>query len=160
MRAERIASGTASQLGSRLIENSIINSRKRIAALPDGPDKSSQKYYCQELERSIEGMDFPFDTNSADSPTGLIYAVTSPILNAVKIGQWSGSVDQLRSRYRTYYGHSCHIVYQKVADRRICEIQTFQQFSSFNLRSVDVKNGELFDKRYLKEYNSFIKALR
>ena len=38
------------------------------------------------------------------SDSGYIYAATSPIINAVKIGMWSGSIDNLRARYITPYG--------------------------------------------------------
>ena len=34
----------------------------------------------------------------------MVYAVTSPLLRAVKIGRWTGSVDELVRRYKTYYG--------------------------------------------------------
>ena len=36
--------------------------------------------------------------------SGYVYLVTSPAMNAVKIGGWSGSLHDLRQRYATPYG--------------------------------------------------------
>ena len=71
---------------------------------------------------------------------GLVYATTSPLFDGVKIGQWSGVLSKLLSRYRTSYGRDTMIVAAMVEDINSTEILLLTLFRPFSL------GGELFDK--------------
>ena len=70
----------------------------------------------------------------------MVYAVTSPLLGAVKIGRWSGSETTLLNRYRVYYGADVQLQSAVVDDSRDIESCLLCLFHPFHL------NGELFDK--------------
>lgn len=80
------------------------------------------------------------------SKNGYIYAVTSDILNAVKIGMWTGSLHNLKSRYLTPYGPSLQICCVAVDDCVQTEAELHKQFKEFNM------GGELFDKDQMGRY--------
>lgn len=80
------------------------------------------------------------------SNRGYVYAVTSDVLNAVKIGMWTGSLQNLRNRYLTPYGPSLQIWCVIVDDCMAAEMQLHKQFESHNI------GGELFDKDEMGRY--------
>lgn len=87
------------------------------------------------------------------SARGYVYAVTSDVLNAVKIGMWTGSSHNLKSRYQTPYGPSLQIWCVVVNDCVAAEVQLHKQFKEFN------KGGELFDKSELVRYQEAFSLL-
>jgi hypothetical protein len=40
---------------------------------------------------------------------GYVYCITSPLLNAIKIGLWKGTIDNLLARYITPYGKNLEL---------------------------------------------------
>jgi hypothetical protein len=40
---------------------------------------------------------------------GVIYIITSSVVNLVKIGSWKGTISDLKSRYVTYYGQNIRL---------------------------------------------------
>jgi hypothetical protein len=60
--------------------------------------------------------------------SGLIYVVTSPLFNAIKIGLWSGVYRTLFSRYCAIYGRSIVIQTVNVNDVRTSEKQIHKYF--------------------------------
>ena len=87
------------------------------------------------------------------SPSGYVYAVTSSVLNAVKIGMWRGSIDKLRARYLTPYGPTVQIATAVVDDCLAVEATLHRQFQQYSL------GGELFDKQHHQEYLNALQAL-
>lgn len=81
-------------------------------------------------------------------PAGVIYHVTSPCLNAVKMGFWRSDLQSLRRRYATVYGPDLRLETKHVGDCRAIE-------SRFNEHRL---GGELFDKSRLEEYSACIKT--
>ena len=85
-------------------------------------------------------------------PAGVVYLVTSPCLNAVKIGFWRSDLLSLRRRYATVYGPDLRLETKHVGDCRAIE-------SFVHLRFEEQCLGrELFDKNYLEEYSACIKT--
>ncbi|KAK9831062.1 hypothetical protein WJX74_001579 [Apatococcus lobatus] len=76
---------------------------------------------------------------SADK-TGLVYAITSDLVNVVKIGRWSGSTAKLASRYTTYYGDDLEIMSVRVEDSPAEEVRLHEKLTSYHI------SGELFEK--------------
>lgn len=84
--------------------------------------------------------------------SGYVYAATSPLIPIVKIGMWTGSIDNLRKRYTTPYGPDLQLTVKCVADVVMAEAQLHKQFAVHNL------GGELFCKNMLNEYLLAIKS--
>ena len=82
------------------------------------------------------------------SREGRVYLVTSDVLNAVKIGSWSGTLDNLRMRYTTPYGPTTTVETVWVEDRLKMEAHLHNRFEDHNL------GGELFDKAHYEKYAS------
>ena len=78
-----------------------------------------------------------------DDGTGYIYVVTSPLLSALKIGKWRGSLDKLRSRYVTPYGSDLFLMVKWTDDRTAAEADAFKSFADHRLQN------ELFSKQIL-----------
>lgn len=91
-------------------------------------------------------MDDTTDTSSSSEPT-ILYLVTSPLVNAVKVGIWSNSVRALRGRYITYYGKNLDIYYfSDVQEARRHETKFKHKFAHHKIFS------ELFAKQNIQEY--------
>ena len=73
-------------------------------------------------------------------PAGLVYAVTSPAVDLVKVGHWRGDIPSLKSRYRVYYTRDMQMVYAQVQDCASVEDSLLSQFHAMSL------GGELFKK--------------
>ncbi len=86
--------------------------------------------------------------------SGYVYTATSPLVIAVKIGCWRGSVDDLRARYATPYGPDVQLKVVYVDDKVAGEAWMHQQFNEYNC------GGEMFDKAYLTKYPAALKSLR
>ena len=87
------------------------------------------------------------------SAAGYVYAVTSDVLNAVKIGMWRGSVHSLKARYITPYGPTVQIATAIVDNCLAAEATLHEQFQQYSL------GGELFDKQHHQEYLNALQAL-
>ena len=85
--------------------------------------------------------------------SGYVYLVTSPVLNAVKIGCWSSSLCELRSRYATAYGPGVAVQARFVRDCFKTERDLHRMFKDQCL------GGELFSKDYVKEYTEALVAV-
>ena len=89
----------------------------------------------------------------SEAKQGFVYAATSPLLNAVKIGSWTGTIDRLYSRYQTYVGCDVEIVVAFCQDCRAAECKSIQKFASSSL------GGELFAKDVASEIAAFVGML-
>ena len=86
-------------------------------------------------------------------PSGLIYIVTSPLLLAVKIGQWGGSVEELHYRYRTMYGQNLQLAFTRVDDRFQAEREMHVTFRSKNI------SNELFERDGWVKYEQYLNSM-
>nr|URM61918.1 MUTS family DNA binding domain protein [Mimivirus sp.] len=81
---------------------------------------------------------------------GYVYIVTSPVINACKIGFWRSNLKSLRSRYVTSYGNNLilHTFLTKNAYKleQLCH----KYFVEYNI------SNELFDKKYINKYIKFL----
>ena len=85
-------------------------------------------------------------------PAGVVYLVTSPCLNAVKLGFWRADLASLRRRYATVYGPNLTMETKHVSDCRKIEAFVHLRFREQRL------GGELFDKAFLHEYSACLKT--
>lgn len=85
---------------------------------------------------------------------GHVYAVTSSVINCVKIGMWRGSLEKLIARYVTYYGEDLEIVFSPVDDRRLAEKELHGRFAQYHVQN------ELFNKRCWDEVVDAVWCLR
>ncbi len=83
---------------------------------------------------------------------GVIYAATSPLLQGVKIGFWTGSTQALRSRYEMYYGRELELRTWASAQCRAVERQLLEEFAAHSL------GGELLDKACMPDLVQFLDA--
>jgi hypothetical protein len=90
------------------------------------------------------------DTNQLSLKVGYVYCVTSPIVNGIKIGFWTGDLSGLRCRYVTYYGIDLQLETVYTTYPRTLEFKCHNEFKKCNIAN------EIFDKRYLKEYLCFL----
>jgi hypothetical protein len=74
---------------------------------------------------------------------GLIYAVTSELIAAVKVGYWTGRVHDLYNRYRGAYGPHLEIVYEHCVDAKAAE-----KMMLFKLRACTVYSELMRKDRY------------
>jgi len=81
---------------------------------------------------------------------GLTYTVTSRLLDAIKIGYWTSSIESLRSRYITAYGNDITLHCVTSRNARELESKTHTHFNKYRI------TNELFEKKYLKIYNVFL----
>lgn len=88
-----------------------------------------------------------------EGKSGYVYTVTSPLLNAVKIGCWKGSVNDLRKRYVTPYGPDLKVKVVHVLNCFAIEAQVHSMFKQHCL------GGELFDKTHQAAYDRTLSQL-
>lgn len=116
-------------------------------------DKNNQAFVDHQNERVTEQIEDAVwdqaDKENRDA-SGLIYIVTSPLLLAVKIGHWGGTVEELQYRYRTMYGQHLQIIHARVDDRFQVEREMHAMFRSKNI------SNELFDRDGWEEYTRFL----
>lgn len=86
---------------------------------------------------------------SASTKHGLVYAVTSPLLSAIKVGMWRGSWQGLRKRYVTVYGAQVTAACYETEDCRLTEKQAHRHLQAFHLTK------ELFAKEALPSFHAF-----
>lgn len=110
-------------------------------------------WVCEQLlNRLYEWLD---ERRAYADSEGQVYAVTSPLVNCVKIGMWHGSWKKLLGRYLTYYGEALELVYSPVSgDARIAEKKLHREFSHYHVQN------ELYDKRCWTEIVDAIWCMR
>ena len=82
--------------------------------------------------------------------SGLIYIISSPLIHAIKIGYWTGTINDLKSRYIMVFGKDIELYYKNVDNAREREQQMHEEFQKYNI------SGELFEKENLKLYVDFL----
>lgn len=80
----------------------------------------------------------------------MVYLVTSPLLNAVKAGYWTGRVIELYYRYRTVYGKKLDILLFDTSDCQLLEDQFKSKFQVYQI------SGEMFNLEMMEAYKSFL----
>jgi len=83
---------------------------------------------------------------------GIVYCITSKLINCVKIGFWRGSVKCLLERYKTYYGNNMIIHTIMTADAHSLERQCHKHFARYRLEN------ELFDYSHFDDYVKYLEA--
>jgi len=82
-----------------------------------------------------------------------VYLCTSPVVDAVKAGRWSGTEKALLSRYKTYYGSNTTLHTFVCKYSRQLEIEFSVKFAKFNISNeLFVKSGTA-----LNQYIDFFK---
>ena len=71
---------------------------------------------------------------------GVVYIATSPLLSCFKLGFWTGPLDALGTRYRTYYGPRAEIQTWPCSECRACEAFLLEELASHSM------GGELFSR--------------
>jgi hypothetical protein len=86
--------------------------------------------------------------------SGVVYICSSPLVNAVKIGYWTGNITSLQSRYKMIYGKDVFLICKNVENAHDIEKQIHTEFKQFNI------SGELFQKDniqlYIDYFNDYI----
>jgi hypothetical protein len=73
--------------------------------------------------------------------SGHVYAVTSDIFDAIKIGMWSGSLKKLRARYVGMYGPTVTVIaFEATSDARAAELACMSMLVGSHI------SNELYDK--------------
>ena len=85
-----------------------------------------------------------------DETIGYVYCVTSDIVDAVKIGFWTGKLDGIRKRYMTSYGKNMYIFTVRTMNPRKLECKCHKFFADKKI------SGELFEKDHIKKYEKFL----
>lgn len=93
------------------------------------------------------------DALKDDENEGLVYIITSDVLDAVKIGYTKGTNEKLHRRYVTCYGQNMTIHCRRFNDAVRMEKVLHVRFDEHR------KTGELFDKRYFGRYIEFMEKL-
>ena len=81
------------------------------------------------------------------------YLITSKYLNCVKIGYWTGTIENLRSRYTTYYGSNLTIDFFDFDNVRNVEKIIFEKFKHCKV------TNELYMLENYNNYISFIEKM-
>lgn len=108
-----------------------------LLSYPQTPGSDTGTMVHPEVAANIALLCPPRPTQSA---AGLVYAVTSNLVTAVKIGRWSGAPGPLISRYGTYYGKDLEMATVRVEDCKAAEKTVHDAMVDHCI------SGELFDK--------------
>ena len=93
-------------------------------------------------------------TGSGKSRKGRVYAITSPMMSAVKIGFWRSKLKELKSRYKPVYDVIDMCEYTS-CDCLLVEMVFGKMFEKNKL----YPKRELYDKKYIEYYKFVIKNL-
>ena len=85
--------------------------------------------------------------------SGVVYICSSKLVDAVKIGFWTGSESSLRSRYNMVYGKDLYLLCKNVENVRTTEKEIHQHFKQSNI------SGELFVKENLHNYIDYFNRI-
>lgn len=129
-------------------------SHQNIDAIIDEDDRAfiNDQNVC--VTEQIEGEVWKEADKENRDPSGLVYIVTSPLLLAVKIGQWGGTVEELQYRYRTMYGQNLQLTYKRVEDRIQAERE---MHATFRLRNI---SNELFERDGWMYYEQYLNCIK
>jgi len=117
------------------------NGHKNVMLIVNWVKKVLPDYDCNHI----------VSVKSNESNIGMIYVVTSPYINTVKIGYWSNHPELLRARYTVYYGDDIDLFFGYFENPISIEKEIHNHFKNYNI------SGELFDKKYIDKYKSFLK---
>lgn len=92
--------------------------------------------------------------DETEKTEGVLYAVTSPLVNVVKIGYWTGELERLWSRYHTYFGKPLQVVVSRPLAN--CVKAEASLKTAFMATCVW---GELFDKNSFSPIADYISTL-
>jgi len=93
---------------------------------------------------------FILNTNSETLKPGIVYCITSELVNYIKIGYWRKSINSLKHRYVTYLGNNMNLFYVNSLNPSKLEKECHNYFNHYKI------SNELFDKKYLNEYIIFL----
>ena len=82
--------------------------------------------------------------------SGVVYICSSPLIDCIKIGYWTGSITGLKSRYKMVYGKDVMLNCKNVENVRDTEKEIHSVFKQFNI------SGELFQKDKLHLYDDYL----
>ena len=106
--------------------------------------------WLQQFDETIID-NYNIDINEDKNNTyGCVYCITSPLINYIKIGFWTGSLNGLECRYKTYYGNDLDINTFYTKNPYLLEQQTHKYFNQHKI------TNELFKKEYLADYCKYI----
>lgn len=100
---------------------------------------------CSEIAQRLQ---YWLEIKKGENIKGLVYIISSHIINAVKIGRWKGDVKTLRKRYITYYGPDISIHFKEFEDCELAETEMLNYFSNDRI----YKEHELFKLDHLNNY--------
>jgi len=127
----------------KVINTSRINSKfftKNINIITKWLDYLINNKYCDNYILSNVNRDL----------SGVIYICSSPLIDCIKIGYWTGSVKALQSRYKMVYGKDVLLNCKNVENVRDIEKKIHYNFKQFNI------SGELFQKDKLQLYIDYL----
>lgn len=99
---------------------------------------------------SVDNFVINFDMIKYLNSIGYTYCVTSPILDAIKIGFWRSTLESLRARYITVYGSDIELYAYETRNPNKLETKCHKKFAPYKI------TNELFQKKYLNQYVDFI----
>ncbi len=150
--------GVGAHLGSQKVMDLILDAREQYEALVvSDPNAAAILWELKEQYEKIDTLylDDVFEAQfNLKGPQGYVYLATSAHLNAVKIGHWGGSVEDLRKRYATYFGSSLSLEVLHVANRKAVEKHLHNTFAEFRLEN------ELFQKDKYEEYYRCLNCMK
>jgi hypothetical protein len=127
----------------KVISTSRINSNfftKNINIITKWLDYLINNKYCDNYILSNVNRDL----------SGVIYICSSPLIDCIKIGYWTGSITGLKSRYKMVYGKDVLLKCKNVENVRDIEKKIHYNFKQFNI------SGELFQKDKLQLYIDYL----
>jgi hypothetical protein len=117
-------------------------------------DPHSYNNICRWLSQFVNNSagNYTIDIKDIDKTNlyGYTYCISSPIVNSVKIGFWTGNIDGLMARYQTYYGKDIQLHYVKTKFPYQLEQKCIKHFYEYNVC------GELFKKEYFVDYFNYL----
>jgi len=84
------------------------------------------------------------------SKDGMVYCISSPIINGVKIGFWTGTLKGLIHRYTTYYGNKMKINYVETNDPYRLEQKCMKKYAKNKICN------EIFEKEHMNKYITYL----
>jgi hypothetical protein len=85
-----------------------------------------------------------------DNRIGYVYCITSNLINAIKIGFWTGTIDGLKKRYYTYFGNDIELFYVYTKNPNRLEYNCHKEFDNYKI------TNELFEKHNLQDYITYL----
>jgi hypothetical protein len=109
-----------------------------------------QKWIAQNFN-NIQLDTFVIEKNNLiKSYEGYVYCMSSPLINSIKIGFWTKSINGLKARYKTYYGNNIELFFIFTKNAYKLEQKCHRHFNHYCICN------ELFDKIYIDKYKTFL----